>query len=173
MEYLSCLWRLVSDNSSELIALSALFLAIWQGVVSRNHNSLSVRPYLIFHVNNQCEEPQLSVELENVGVGPAVINHYSVLLDGVDQDLSKNSAFVEIAKQLNIPDKTYGGGKVYSQGEAIPAGGNAVIFKVITKHGKDEGFDGENADNELGRIQIVIKYESLYGASFTVKLHAT
>jgi hypothetical protein len=170
-ELIFCIWSLMGDNAAELIALSALILAIWQGYVARLHNKLTVQPHLILETLIQWDEPQLSIFLENVGIGPAIIENYYVYIDGVSQDTSKKSLLQEVAQKLNIPNRKYGGGKLYMPDEAVTSGSKELIFKVVTKEGRDEAFTNIIAQEEIERLQIIIKYKSLYGKTFKVKLH--
>jgi hypothetical protein len=73
--FIQCILDFVGDHAEALIALSALGLAIWQGMVQRLHNRLSVKPHLVFHRNVQNDSPQIAILLTNSGIGPAVIKN--------------------------------------------------------------------------------------------------
>ena len=172
MDILNYIWAFIGNNASELIALSALGLAIWQGIAAHNHNKLTVLPHLIFHSTTQCEEPQLAVDLENVGTGPAIINSYRLFLDNEEQDLSNDAVLVDIANKLNIIG-IHGGGKIYSKSEALKPGALETVFRITTKYEFDNTFNNVKAYAELQRMQIIVHYESLYGDLRVVKLHNT
>ncbi|MGL6310944.1 hypothetical protein ACSZMD_14545 [Aeromonas veronii] len=54
-----------------VIALSALGTSIWQGMLTRRHNQISVRPHIDCHTNITKGE-RIDVVLYNHGVGPAL-----------------------------------------------------------------------------------------------------
>lgn len=58
-----------------LIALSALVVSVWQVRISHQHNKLSVKPFLDFHINQV--DSILNVSFSNQGVGPAILKEIS------------------------------------------------------------------------------------------------
>ena len=171
MEVIQCILNVLGDNVEALIALSALGLAIWQGMTQRQHNRLSVKPHLVFErvVNNN--SPQLQIFLTNTGVGPAIIKHFFVSLDGVTVDFPMEKIWLKIAENLNISG-IWGGGKSFQPGDAIEAGGKNRIFALKTTNDEmDPSFISEVAYKELDRIQIEVEYESVYGVEFVEKLN--
>ena len=89
----------------------------------------------------------------------------------MEQNVYEGFIFRDIANKLNI-EGIYGGGKIYMAKDGISSGSNERIFTITTKHGKEE-FNVEQARSEIGRVQIIIRYESLHGAPETTKLHNT
>lgn len=172
MDLLTSIWDFISYNTSEIIAICAFGIAVWQGVVIRKHNKISVRPYLIFNSTFKDDNPQISVNIENVGIGPAIIKSYKMFLDSHEVDLSKKTSITDIKDKFNIMS-IYGGGKTFTKKDAILAGKEEIVFKLVTKEGMDEEFDNLLAHSETDRIQIVVEYESLYGKSYTAKLQNT
>jgi hypothetical protein len=166
VKFIQCILDFVGDNAEALIALSALGLAIWQGIVQRLHNRLSVKPHLMFDRITQNHSPQIQIFLTNKGIGPAVITKFLISLDGKEVDVSPQSVWNNILGQLQIL-AVWGGGKIYFAGEAISAGGNEKIFAMKTTHAEtDPGFSTDDAFKELDRLQIEVKYESIYGDKF-------
>ena len=75
----------LSPDSSELLAIAglatavcALVATIWQGVVTRKHNRLSVKPVLTLYR----EESDGKIYIKNNGTGPALIRDYELYKDG-------------------------------------------------------------------------------------------
>lgn len=92
-------WQVVTGISSAVIALCALGLSIWQGILARTHNRLSFRPHLTTWVHSDAEKGFYAVELINNGIGPAVIEEFSVKVDG---KLVSGDGTEPIAKALKI-----------------------------------------------------------------------
>ncbi|MET0013052.1 MAG: hypothetical protein ABW088_05310 [Sedimenticola sp.] len=171
MGFLESIWNFIGCYVSEIIALCAFGIAVWQGYVIRAHNKISVRPHIIVEPIVQWNEPQVQILLENVGIGPAMIKSYKVLLDGEEVDLSVKTALTNMISALDIPEISYGGGKVLSNNDAIRQGKTETALSITTKEEYDDKFDNSGAHKELERVQILIEYESLYGKSFSAFLH--
>ena len=65
-------------TNSDLIAAGSLvtagcavFISVWQAVISRRHNKLSVKPHIEAIVRTSDEDVQ--IEIENGGLGPAIV----------------------------------------------------------------------------------------------------
>jgi len=56
--------------SAVIVSVCALFVAVNQGVVSRNHHKLSVKPHLIVFYSEH-EEDGIGWSIRNSGLGPA------------------------------------------------------------------------------------------------------
>ena len=104
LEVFTNIWKFFGENAGEVIALSALGFAIWQGYIARRHNKLSVRPHLTFTSMLLDKEPHLTVNIKNNGLGTAIITDYKVILDGVTQDDNGKSYVFETCRKLKIPD---------------------------------------------------------------------
>ena len=80
-----------------LIALSALFVSIWQGRLLQKHNKLSVKPYLTAELNQG--DTTLTANLLNEGFGPAIIKKVNFSYQGQTysslEDLLKGSGEIE------------------------------------------------------------------------------
>jgi hypothetical protein len=75
----------VSRNASTIIALSSLFiaaLALWYTVQAKKRDTeykeLSIRPW----INIFAEPKELSVQISNEGLGPAVLKQFFFLIGG-------------------------------------------------------------------------------------------
>ena len=168
-----CILDFIGNNVEAIIAISALGLATWQGLAQRKHNQLSVKPHLVLErtVNNL--SPQVTIILSNNGTGPAIIKDFQIYLDGEAVTFFYENTWGDIAKQLNIKVK-WGGGKWFNCGDAIQAGSSEKIFQVkTTEEGKDLEHDPKAIHDALLRVQIIIKYESVYGNKFVEKFNKT
>lgn len=90
-----------------VIAVSALFISIWQGIENRNFNKLSLRPYLKYDFSSSDEG--LSIGIRNAGQGVAIIKDMKVLIDGRPYEtwesaLAAVSPDIEILKRAWVND---------------------------------------------------------------------
>lgn len=173
MPLIDFIFDLVSAKSELLVALSALLLAVSQGMLQRRHNKLSVAPHLTFDLITSNTTPQIRLILSNHGIGPAIVRRFSVYFDGVL--IERQPGFwLHIGSNLRI-DFVWGGGKIFSEGDSLTAGQSCELFEFHTvKADKDESFINELAHSEINRIVVKIEYESFYGEKFeTTSLSAT
>lgn len=149
--------------SAVFIALSALATSIWQGVISRKHNKLSVRPNLVL---DHYEENSLttSFTLKNNGLGPALISSFQITFDQNEILNEQSHANAKtIASKLGIPRISCSLYKPsVSQGIS-----NSDQYQLLI-------FDTKNATHEeievlktlRDRLQFNIEYTSIYGEKF-------
>tara|TARA_R110002167_G_scaffold243977_3_gene449616 strand:+ start:24892 stop:25374 length:483 start_codon:yes stop_codon:yes gene_type:complete len=89
---------------SSVIALSAFILAIWQGLNGRKHNILSVKP--CFHIDKSHLDG-LHYTLESQGLGPGIIEKFSIIVNGkVYSDITEDP-YPEIFDSLGIKGFNY------------------------------------------------------------------
>lgn len=67
--------------AASFIALLALSVSLWQGVITRKHNKVTVTPHLRFDIHIENDFAQ-RISVRNAGVGPAVIKNYTVHAGG-------------------------------------------------------------------------------------------
>jgi hypothetical protein len=79
-------WKLLGENVSELIALSAFFLAVYQIYLSRVSSKISVIPHITNYASTTRNDKSAVYEfiIANTGVGPAKITSWKILLNGSD-----------------------------------------------------------------------------------------
>lgn len=66
-------WDWLGDNAAAIIALIALFVAVWEVCSSRRHNRLSVRPELMEYTDTSVDDLLFRLGVTNAGLGPARI----------------------------------------------------------------------------------------------------
>lgn len=79
-----------------IVALLALFVAIWSITSSRKHNKLTVRPHLYESMREESVNLKCGFYLVNKGLGPALITSTIYYLDGIA---------VEFRELINIVEK--------------------------------------------------------------------
>ena len=75
-------WEAIAGFSSAVVAVCALALTVWQAAISRRHNRLSVTPHLTTWTQPEEATGTYSVEILNNGIGPALIQSFSLQVDG-------------------------------------------------------------------------------------------
>lgn len=69
-----------ADRWIVLIAISALGLTFWQGVVIRSHNRISVRPLVT--ISGAINQDGSGWKIGNSGLGPALVKWFEVTVEG-------------------------------------------------------------------------------------------
>ncbi|EMK6709826.1 hypothetical protein V9J54_003541 [Vibrio cholerae] len=96
----------VVNISSMAIALAAVCVSIWQGVVMREHNKLSLKPYITSAPRLPGVGGDNGVFVANDGLGPAFIKDAKIIANGKEFDLTKNS-WPEIYEHLGVKGLCY------------------------------------------------------------------
>ena len=152
--------EIVVSVSSVVIALAALFVAVWQGITTRQHNRRSVTPHLVVVRTIKPRVPQIDIRLKNNGVGPAMLREVDVTLDGEAISDENCEGWPQHLRTLSIPYK-YCEVDLPAEGSFIPAGYDKSLLMVETK---DDDFDPfEMASQLTARLRIRLQYESIYG----------
>lgn len=68
--------------SSAIIALCALGYTVWQGKQAQKHNKSSFRPRLVSWSNQDSSKGIYVVDIINNGLGPALIESFTIKIDG-------------------------------------------------------------------------------------------
>lgn len=130
----------VSNYAVILIALIALFVSIWQIKVSQNHNKLSVKPYLDYHLIQM--DSTLTVSISNHGFGPAVIKKISFERGGITYSSLEN--FLQESGEV----KNRLGSYQYGKNSILPAEQTKLLVKL--------------KGTRLRNVQVFIEYETIY-----------
>ena len=157
-------WQVVTGISSAVIALCALGFSIWQGILARKHNRLSFRPHLTTWTHSDAEKGFYTVDLINNGIGPAVIEEFSVKVDG---KLVSGDGTEPIAKALKIvlPNLPYRSHQSYlAEGYSMAPKERCTVFAVQ--------FLGQSlpskefVEHAINRGDLEISYSSFYDERF-------
>lgn len=130
----------LSNYSIILISICALFVSVWQINISQNHNKLSVKPYLDYHLTQQ--DSTLTVSISNAGFGPAIIKKIMFNYNGNEYNSLEELLTVsnEIKNRL--------GSFQYKKNSIIPAEQKKLLLKL-------KGM-------ELRNVRVKMKYETIY-----------
>jgi hypothetical protein len=159
-----------------LIALAALTLAIWEGVMTRRHNRLSVKPHLQLAQHLRGSKGRLGISLSNAGLGPAIVTNCHVEVDG--QLMPSNdgcNGWKTAASTLELEDIVEGYETIAfdpdpDSDEEIPG---VVMEAGETKWLLSAPIDEKaraGLEMALPRVQVVVSYQSMYGEKSTVEL---
>lgn len=160
---------LVTAISSVVIALCALSLSIWQGMATRKHNRLSFRPHLTTWANSNAEKGFYSVELINNGIGPAVIEDFSIKVDG-KQVSGEGAELVEKALKIALPNLQYHSQQSYlAKGYSMAPKERCTVLAVQFM-GKPLP-SREVIEHALNKGELEICYKSFYDETFRFSTH--
>lgn len=151
--------------SSAVIALCAIILTIWQIKQAQKHNRLSFKPHLTSWAHQDSEKGSYAFELINKGLGPALIENFTVKIDG---KIISGEGTEPIEKGLKIlfPNSQY---RTY---QAFMAKGYSMAAKeklkiVAVEFSDQTSLTPEAIEHAFNRADLVIKYKSFYKEEYT------
>lgn len=154
-----------------LVSLFSLVIAFWQGLVTKRHNRISLRPYITFWKGYV--EDDFVITLSNVGAGPAIISDISVYVDNLELELGFKEAMLEVLDTLEILVFSTQI-NVFDKGFAIKEGASIELLVVKQARAYDLSLDEddfiESVENQLTALEIDVSYMSLYNDSFQERL---
>ena len=145
------------DASLSAIALSAMMVSVWQGLVTRKHARLSVKPQLEFAWADSTKPSTGSLSLQNNGLGPAVVTGVSLAInDGPLYPLT-----IGTAKKIWRSLKCEFSECVTSseEGTCLRAGHSLTLIN---------GLPPLEAGGELKKLCAEVRFKSMYGESAQV-----
>jgi hypothetical protein len=144
-----------------IVAIVALVATIWNGLATRRHNRLSVRPLL--RIDWTFEDGPLEAILRNAGIGPAFIGGVSVYVDALKVELPFPESVRAALVAAGIAERCTG----YNvfPGTALAAGEEFVLAS-LPNTAAIEKVDLEKIANSLRRIRFVVPYRSVYDEPF-------
>ncbi|MGB2833314.1 MAG: hypothetical protein WBC07_10210 [Methylotenera sp.] len=154
----------MADNSNTIIAISALVLTVWQGYITRQHNKLSVVPYLTTWSHADGENGFYSIEIMNNGIGPALIKAFQVFVDGIEIK-GNESELVDKATKKLFGDFEYQSANCFlSSGYMMAEKNKHEIFSI--KFIGQRKLNYQEYKQTIERARLVIEYESIYKDKF-------
>lgn len=161
-------WGFVGNNAANIIALAATAFMAYQAWLTRGHNRLSVRPHLQTHIHTQAERGdsacyKYAFELRNAGLGPAVVKKVTVFLDGKEQALATAKDVEALIRGLIPPPLDLNTLHIV-EGEAIRAHDSRTLLAFRLPPLEEAQLKG--LEEQLGRLDLVIEYASMYGERY-------
>lgn len=148
--------------SAVVIALASLYVAVKQSNLAREHNRLSVRPFLTIYRKQFLNQP-IEYSLENRGIGPAIVNKFSVLVDDGEANSADGNKLLGAADLLGIRREDVGG-HLLGPDEVLKPG-QEIVFLRFKRSGEDEPFHNELI-RKIPRLKFKIGYKSMYDEQY-------
>ena len=156
--------------ASWITAMLALLISTWQGYVIRQHQRLSVRPTLVYHIEykrNIDNNSFVGITFSNHGIGPAMIDPFEIKIDG-----KPVADWGDAIVALGIDNKddwliTY---IIDESGIALKEGRSRPIFGLLIN---DKNYSKERQkiiEEAISRIEINVIYRSIYQEKFNMKI---
>jgi len=165
-------------DSRSIIALLALFVAIWSIASSRKHNKLTVRPHLYESIEKDSVNLICGFYITNKGLGPALIKSTTYYMDG---------AAVEFKDLLNVIEKLPSEFGIFinrlQPGSAISKDEKFSIIEIKWDFLKYELPENKETRKKLAddvkifssqiskRLGIVVEWESSFGEKGKFRSH--
>jgi len=149
---------------SNIIAFSALALAIYQGYLARKHNRLSSLPHLSIRTN-KLRDKEFSIILKSNGNGVAVLKNVFILIDGNKHNFSSTS----LKKAVKYANEVIKDGINVASGfsdEMLMPGEEVVLIK--SEFGPSMKISGDLLDEVSLKIKLIVEYQSVYNKKFVV-----
>ncbi|WP_312244293.1 hypothetical protein [Stutzerimonas nitrititolerans] len=143
-----------------LVSVLALCISLWQGVVAREHNRLSVSPKLIGTPALEGKGGKNGLYLSNVGLGPAIVQQAKLVVNEREFDFTKNP-WPEILSVVGVE-------RLCFSTSWLPVGSTVKsqeVVSLLSVTRADLGACYLEAMKLISgnEIAIEIKYESMYG----------
>ena len=164
----SFLRSMASWNSDRVVSFCAIFISlmslvtfVYQTNLMDKQSRLSVYPYLAVTTNFNPNLPEFSILLENLGVGPAVIENRIIILNGKRYNKNLHEILYEIDSSLiDYSAISYAS---IGKGDVIPIGSERQVLGIAGD--STQVFDFVNRFSKLSDTQLdfEITYKSIYG----------
>jgi len=148
--------------ASAVIALCALFTAIWNAVATRKHHKLSVRPHLSLMGSIIPESPHVNISVRNTGLGTAILDKIEVYLDNAIFPITRATHWFDLVQKLHNVTGDVEGYAMFNT-ESLRPGESLTLLEITGNH----VVDPEVVQAQIERIKIVVSYKSMYEERFT------
>lgn len=142
------------------VSLITLFIFIRQTNIIETQSHLSVMPYLMVESSKNSEEYTFALDLENYGVGPAIIEERLIFYDGKEYNMEfepfLRNTIPEMDSVVTINHSTI------QVGLALPAQGKRNIITIGGGKRSYETFVRIITEMQLKNFNYRIKYKSIY-----------
>lgn len=161
---------------SAIVSICALFATGWQGWLAYQHNRLSTKPHLVWHIARSSlgqTGSSISLSIKNLGLGPAIVrdrylsrNGARYKPQGLATDEVRDLIKEVFAQKIPYVLRQFGLPGVDS---AIASGQEIIIASIEFP---ELSFDHlQNAIEVAGDVGFHMHYESIYKQRF--ELHQT
>ena len=163
---LSDWWKSTGMNLSGLaggiVSLCALFISIYNVVVTRAHQRLSMRPVVNIDTDISPNSGRYALCFHNCGPGLAIIETWKLSIDGVLCDLSVEGSG-ELTKKIGYHG--YIDFNLFYPGDAIQSGHRVEFIGTNTEG--NSAYNREGFKSALSRLNLHMTYQSVYNETWT------
>lgn len=154
----------VVSISSAVIALCALAVSIWQGILTRQHQRKSVTPLLSLS-HNALNYESIEICIQNNGLGPAIFTNYAISINGEKTIINSEHDLYNFINSLEL-GKVEAEIFVPSKGSYIAVGNERTLISIKPLEG---AVSYEELRELLFNCEPEIEYESIFGEKFSTK----
>lgn len=155
--------ELIISTCSIIVATSAVGMSIWQTMMTRQHNKLSVCPHLSIDYDRRTTA-DIAFILNSSGLGPSKLISYKWIVNNKEFSVRSRQDYQDLFNVLGVSNhhvEFYGPtiGRFVEQGFSSflvkwPNSANNEVHNIIKQC------------LESHTVKIVIEYESIYGEKF-------
>ena len=150
--------------TATIVSISALFLSVYQTILSRQQQSASVWPKLIIgngYMKNLGNDSFYRLYVRNVGIGPAVIKN--VTIRHKNQSFNTMTEYGRTVLQTHQAlDSLAFDEQDLTDEDVIPQGETVFLFDTYKNRFANLFI------NNLADFELTVSYESIYGEKWTV-----
>lgn len=162
----------ITAISTIMIACVAIGLSIWQGIETRNHNKLSVKPLLSVTISTSKNDSSMGVRVDNNGIGPAIIREFLIYLDGQPAKVYSLETARKIYQDAGLIIKGVDVSIIefddQDPGTTLKHGGRLNIISYPKENWTTEGI--KIFEDALSRLGFQFIYESIYEEKFETNM---
>lgn len=164
----------IGSIAAIIIGICALVVSIWQGYETRKNYRLSVTPNISVMGNWIQGSEHIGIDLENKGIGPAIITRIEIKVDGQSINILQNQKeYLSILEKMAVEMDIVGLCQhVMDSGDMIAAGEKRPLIWVYSDYVSNKGEMRKFLDF-FSRITITVEYKSIYGQTFFTNYYKT
>ena len=136
------------------VSLVAVFISIWQGFKTQQHNRKVVMPQVVTYTTNDPFNTDWGIFLQNEGLGPAFIDFHKVTLDG--KEMTGFEIIDQLIEEGFIGSRDDAVTRYYDEGLILKAGSKTpVLIFVGPKLNPQKTPDFQQMINERVNVEYV------------------
>lgn len=166
-------WANIGAIVGAIVPIFTLIITVQQLSSARKHNRISVQPILnvwqqhnsFTNPSNQAIEFHYKISLGNIGVGPALIECFDVLVDDkkiIGSGTTPIDNAVSILFPTSNPHIEYR--SYLSKGGVLAANGSILVLHMIFLNGSQP--PPIVLEHTMRRAKLIVRYKSIYGEEF-------
>ena len=159
--------EIIISIATSIIAITAVAVAVWQGVLTRRHNKLSVRPILNFKIGSSKALDFVGIRLVNDGFGPAIVESINLFIGNEFVGKSKYDVWVTILRKLNISKSPF---LFNSISEKHPISSGQSLNLIYLDSARITEQDIQHFKLLKKMLKVSVNYKSIYEEPFFLEM---